>query len=71
MNFIKSHSFLLLEEIPLCELSQGLEEVIVDYRQEGTLNMEETLEILEREFSEEIDQWVRTNQELSEILKEE
>lgn len=71
MNSIKNYSFLLLEEIPLCELSQGLEEVIVDYRQEGTLNMEETLEILEREFSEEIDKWVQTNQELSEILKEE
>ena len=61
----------MLEEIPLCELSQGLEEVIVDYRQEGTLNMEETLEILEREFSEEIDKWIQMNQELSEILKEE
>lgn len=60
----------MLEEIPLCELSQGLEEVIVDYRQEGTLNMEETLEILEKEFSEEIDQWIQTNQELSEILKD-
>lgn len=70
MNSIKNYSFLLLEEIPLCELSQGLEEVIVDYRQEGTLNMEETLEILEKEFSEEIDQWIQTNQELSEILKD-
>jgi hypothetical protein len=70
---IKDYSFLLLEEIPLCELSQGLEEVLSDYRSEGeeSKSMAETLEILEREFSEEISQWIQTNQELSSLLSEE
>ena len=71
---IKNYSFLLLEEIPLQELSQGLEEVISDYRSEGEeriITMSETMEILENEFSEEIFQWIQTNQELSSLLKEE
>jgi hypothetical protein len=71
MNSIKDYSFLFLEEIPLCELSQGLEEIISDYRQEENLSMDEVLEILENEFSEEITKWIQTNQELFDLLKEE
>lgn len=71
MNTIKDHSFLLLEEIPLDELPQGVAEIVGDFRYEGNLNMDEAMNLIEEEFKDEMLQWIQTNQELAEIFPEE
>jgi hypothetical protein len=71
MNDIKDHSFLLLEEIPLAELSPGVAEIVGDYRYEGNINMNEAMDMIEECFKDEMLQWIQTNNELSEILSEE
>lgn len=70
MNNIKDHSFLLLEEIPLAELPEGVAEIVGDYRHEGLMSMEEALDKIEECFGDEILQWIQTNSELSEIFPE-
>ena len=71
MNTIKDYSFLLLEEIPLDELPQGVAEIVGDFRYEGNLNMDEAMNLIEEEFKDEMLQWIQTNQELAEIFPEE
>lgn len=70
MNNIKDHSFLLLEEIPLAELPEGVAEIVGDYRLEGNINMNEAMDMIEECFKDEILQWIQTNSELSEIFPE-
>lgn len=70
MNNIKDHSFLLLEEIPLAELPEGVAEIVGDYRLEGNINMNEAMDMMEECFKDEILQWIQTNSELSEIFPE-
>lgn len=67
---INNYSFLLLEEIPLEELSQGVSEIVGDFRN-GDLNMDEAMNLIEEEFKDEIIQWAQTNNELSEIFPSE
>jgi len=71
MNNLKDHSFLLLEEIPLDELPQGVAEIVDDYRYEGNINMNEAMDMIEECYGDEMLQWIQTNNELSEILSEE
>lgn len=66
---INNYSFLLLEEIPLEELSEGVSEIVRDYRYEGNMSMEEAMNAIEECFGEEMQQWAQTNNELSEILE--
>jgi len=67
---INNYSFLLLEEIPLEELSQGVGEIVGDFRN-GDLDMDEAMNLIEEEFKDEIIQWAQTNNELSEIFPSE
>ena len=67
---IKDFSFLILEEIPLDELPQGISEIVRDYRYEGELSAQEAMELIEQEFEAEMISWIQTNQELSQILSE-
>lgn len=71
MNNIKDCSFLLLEEIPLDEMPEGIAEIVDEYRFGEDLNMEEAMNLLEEEFKDVILQWIQTNQELAEIFSEE
>jgi len=71
MNNIKDCSFLLLEEIPLDEMPEGMAEIVDEYRFGEDLNMEEAMNLLEEEFKDVILQWIQTNQELAEIFSEE
>lgn len=70
MNTIKDHSFLLLEEIPLVELPQGVADIVDDYRHEGNMSMEEAMSAIEECFGDEMLQWIQTNNELAEIFPE-
>lgn len=70
MNNIKDCSFLLLEEIPLDEMPEGMAEIVDEYRFGEDLNMEEAMNLLEEEFKDVILQWIQTNQELAEIFSE-
>lgn len=68
MNNLKDHSFLLLEEIPLVELPEGVADIVEDYRHEGLMSMDEALDKIEECFGDETLQWIQTNSELSEIF---
>jgi hypothetical protein len=70
MNTIKDYSFLLLEEIPLEELPQGVAEIVGDYRYEGNINMNEAMDMIEECYKDEMLQWIQTNNELAEIFPE-
>ena len=70
MTPIKDFSFLILEEIPLEELPEGIAEIVGDYRYEGELDAKEAMELIEAEFEPEMVQWIQTNQELSQIFPE-
>jgi flagellar motor component MotA len=70
MNTIKDHSFLLLEEIPLVELPEGVAEIVDDYRHEGLMSMDEAMNAIEECFGDEMLQWIQTNNELAEIFPE-
>jgi len=71
MNNIKDCSFLLLEEIPLDEMPEGMAEIVDEYRFGEDLNMEEAMNLLEEEFKDVILQWIQTNNELAEMFPEE
>jgi len=68
MNNIKDHSFLILEEIPLAELPEGVSQIVRDFRYEGNLNMDEAMNLIEEVYQDIMLQWIQTNQELSEIF---
>ena len=70
MNNIKDHSFLLLEEIPLIELPDNIQDLVIGYRQ-GEYFLGEALHMLEEQHQEEIMNWISTNNELSKIFTEE